>query len=97
MTGVSYLVHLWLLDRVQQVGSLPANYRVPELDQMMIMACIIGFILGFCIPTWCRRFILGFCIPAWCREAPRSSLEPTEPDCQIYLSASRATKPITSG
>jgi hypothetical protein len=74
MTGVSYLVYLWLLDRVQQVGSLPDNYRVPELDQMMIMAGIIGFILGFCIPTWCRRFILGSCIPAWCREAPRSSL-----------------------
>ena len=97
MTGVSYLVHIWLLDRVQQVGSVPANYRVPELDQMMIMAGIIGFILGFCVPTWCRKFILGSCMPTWCREAPRSTPEPIEDNGQIYLPASGATKPITSG
>ena len=97
MTGVSYLVHLWLLDRVQQVGSVPAHYRVPELDQMMIMAGVIGFILGFCVPTWCRKFILGSCMPTWCREAPRSTPEPIEDNGQIYLPASGATKPITSG
>ncbi|MEO8428340.1 MAG: hypothetical protein ABI651_14615 [Verrucomicrobiota bacterium] len=83
-TCVSYLVHLWLLDRVRQVGSLPVNYRVPELDQVMIMAGIVGFILGFCIPTWCR-------------ETPRTSPEPTESDCPIYLPKSHAAKPITSG
>ena len=97
MTWRRYLVHLWLLDRVQQVGSVPAHYRVPELDQMMIMAGVIGFILGFCVPTWCRKFILGSCMPTWCREAPRSSPEPIEANGQIYLPASGATKPITSG
>ena len=97
MTGVSYFVHLWLLDRVQQVGSVPAHYRVPELDQMMIMAGSIGFILGFCVPTWCRKFILGSCMPNWCRETPRSIPEPIEANGQIFLPASGATKPITSG
>jgi len=76
MTGISYLVRCWLVERTAQVVTLPANYRVPDLDQVMIMAGIIGFVLGYCIPTWCR-------------EAPRSQPEfpVSEPRGQLPSSA----------
>jgi hypothetical protein len=72
MTSISYLVHCWLVERMAQVITVPANYRVPDLNQVMIMAGIIGFVLGYCIPTWCR-------------EAPRSraDLRASEPLSQL--------------
>jgi hypothetical protein len=83
MAGVSYLVHCWLLERVQQVSAVPTGYRVPDLDHVMIMAGIIGFVLGFCIPTWCR-------------EAPRSRPELREPENPINLLPSQPASPLAS-
>ena len=83
MTGISYLVHCWLVERMAQVVTVPANYRVPELNQVMVMAGIIGFVLGYCIPTWCR-------------EAPRSrpDLRVTEPLSQLPSQESLAATSV---
>jgi hypothetical protein len=83
MTGVSYLVHCWLVERLAQVVTLPANFRVPDLNQMMVMAGIIGFVLGYCIPTWCR-------------EVPRSQPELRVADPQGQLPISGVTAAATS-
>ena len=62
LAGVAYVTHLWLLERAAHAGPLVTNYRVPELARIMMTAGIIGFVLGFCIPTWFR-------------EAPRSRVK----------------------
>lgn len=53
MTGVSYLVCVWLRER----GTPPPEYKIPLFEQVQVMISggIIGFVLGFCVPTWRRE------------------------------------------
>jgi hypothetical protein len=74
MAGVAYMTRLWLMERAEHAASLLANYRVPDLERMMTTAGIIGFILGFCIPTWFR-------------EAPRARVEAKEAEETLELVA----------
>jgi hypothetical protein len=82
-SGVGYLVHDWLGDRLEQVSgasTLAINYHLPALAPVMTMAGAIGFVLGFCIPTWFR-------------EAPRGSAKPHFP---ARLAAAMVATPATA-
>ena len=80
MVGVAYVTRLWLLERAEHAASLLTNYRVPDLQRVMITAGMIGCVLGFCIPTWFR-------------EAPRARLETKETEEGLELAASGAVEP----
>jgi hypothetical protein len=82
MVGVSYLVHSWLLERAtsQVLSTLPFTYRVPSVEQVIIMAGLIGFVVGFCIPTWFR-------------EAPRSRPELQETGSSLGSTGTPAVMP----
>jgi hypothetical protein len=86
MIGVSYLVHSWLVERAPQpvLATLPFTYRVPAMGQITIMAGLIGFVVGFCIPTWYR-------------EAPRSRPQIRESDCSVTSPSGPSPFPGTAG
>jgi hypothetical protein len=77
MAGVAYVTRLWLMERAEHAASFLTNYRVPDLQRVMVTAGMIGCVLGFCIPTWFR-------------EAPRARLETKEVEGGLELAASDA-------
>ena len=52
MLGVAYLTHCWLVQRSEVIGVVR---RVPPLASVMGMSGMVGFVIGFCIPTWYRQ------------------------------------------
>lgn len=58
MFGVGYITYVWLLQRFYSVqATCNTNYQVPPRMTMMLMAGVVGFVLGFFIPTWYRRHL----------------------------------------
>ena len=56
MFGAAYITYAWLVQRFYAVQPLcNAKYQVPPMKTMMIMAGLVGFVLGFFIPSWYRR------------------------------------------
>jgi hypothetical protein len=57
MFGVAYVTYRWLLQL--SVSAIPINcdlkIQVPQRLTMMVMAGVVGFVIGFFIPTWYRR------------------------------------------
>jgi hypothetical protein len=52
MLGVAYLTHSWLEQRSEVISVVQ---RVPPLTSVMGMSGMVGFVIGFCIPTWYRQ------------------------------------------
>jgi hypothetical protein len=56
MFGASYITYAWLVQRFYAVHTTcNAQYQVPPMKTMMIMAGAVGLVLGFFVPSWYRR------------------------------------------
>lgn len=51
MLGVAYLTHCWLTQRSEATGAVLRS----TLTSVMGISGMVGFVIGFCIPTWYRE------------------------------------------
>jgi hypothetical protein len=52
--ATAVVVLAWLA-QVQPPGALPAYYRLPDPTSALLRAAVIGFIIGYQVPTWYRQ------------------------------------------
>ena len=59
MFGVAYVTYQWLLQLSQNIGPTSCNlsYQMPPKLTIIVMAGVVGFVIGFFIPTWYRRHV----------------------------------------
>jgi hypothetical protein len=59
MLGVTALTYLWLYQRVhvvyKHVDLSYLEYELPQPIMILVMGAVVGFVIGFFIPTWYRR------------------------------------------
>jgi hypothetical protein len=54
MLGAAYVAHGWLMKRAEGLVSTAA-YSVPKLPDVLTRVGLIGFCIGFLVPTWYRE------------------------------------------
>jgi hypothetical protein len=55
MVGVAYLVHGWLVEVYQNAQVRPADYHVLRMVSALGTAGVVGFVIGYLVPTWYRE------------------------------------------